>query len=257
MSAPPGMHRPAAAVAVLVGGAALFVDAAIETFLAGSPARLWTTAAAALYAAAAALMWRRRVGWRAVLTVGILGLLVLIAATAWLPDGLTSGLRVAGQTTARIMAIVVAAAIALGGLAIVPAKLAPRPLGSGVRRERARERPATNLRVGAREHVLGSVSRPAARIGRSADGSPRQQPRPRRAARDAAEADGSAGPARPRLTLASTSRGTDAGASSRAIRRSVADESGSSRRRSKGRRGPLRARRGVAPPDVLGAGRTR
>jgi hypothetical protein len=129
-SRPSGLGHIAAAAL----GAALFIDAAVETFVAGSAVRWWTAGAAVLYLAATAATWRVRAGWRGRLAAGILGLLALVAATAWGPAGLTDGIHVFGQPTAVVLAVLAAAGVALAGVALVQADRLPLAarIGAGV-----------------------------------------------------------------------------------------------------------------------------
>ena len=105
-------------------GAALLIDAAVETVWAGSAVRWWAAGAAVLYLIATALTWRVRIDWQA--RVGVAGLVVLglLAATAWRPEGLTDGVRLLRQPTAIVLSgatvvvLLVAAAVLLRASAI-------------------------------------------------------------------------------------------------------------------------------------------
>ena len=112
------------AQAIGLAGAALLVDAAIETVWAGSPVRWWAVGAAGLYLAAGVVMWRMRVSWQQQL--GAIGLAVfgLLATAAWWPGGLTDGVRLLRQPTgtvlssATLVALLVAAVVLLRESAI-------------------------------------------------------------------------------------------------------------------------------------------
>lgn len=117
-SAPPPAARPLAELTAAAAGLVLFLDAAVETFRAESGVRWWVAGAAALYAIATAATWRMRIAWQGRLASAVLGMLGLIAATAWWPDGLTEGIRVVGQPTPTVLAALAAAGVALAGLAL-------------------------------------------------------------------------------------------------------------------------------------------
>lgn len=106
-------------------GGALLIDAAIETFLAGSSVRWWIVGAAVLYAAATVSLWRMRAEGSVLLAVTVFGLLGLVAVTAWMPGGLTDGVRVLGQPTSRIMAALVAAGVTLAAMGLVRVRTVP------------------------------------------------------------------------------------------------------------------------------------
>lgn len=113
-------------------GAALLADAAIETVRAGSAVRWWAVAAALLYIVATAATWRRSIGWRGRASVGLVTLLGLLAATAFLAGGLVDGVRFVGQPTTTVLAGAVAAGIAAACIAVSREPRIPWPLRSMV-----------------------------------------------------------------------------------------------------------------------------
>lgn len=114
--------RVAAAVGFLV-----FLDAVVETYRAGSPVGWWVVGATVIYLATVAATWHAGIDWRGRLAIAGIALVVLIAATAWQPAGLTHGIRLAGQDTARILALLTAAGVVTAGLALV--RVSRIPLG--------------------------------------------------------------------------------------------------------------------------------
>ena len=121
-------HTPPSALLsqiVAIGGAALLIDAAVETVLAGSPLRWWPAGAVLLYAAVTALTWRRASAatWR--IGLALAGILGVVAVTAWQPAGLTDGVRLFGQPTVRVVDLVAAAGVALAAYALLTAVKIP------------------------------------------------------------------------------------------------------------------------------------
>lgn len=104
----------------------LIMDAAVETFASGSPVRWWVAAFAATYPIAAALAWTRG-AWRVTAWVPGLALLAIVAATAWLPEGTTNGVRLLGLETSRVLALTAAVGVAAAGLAISRLPRVPHP----------------------------------------------------------------------------------------------------------------------------------
>ncbi len=113
------------AQAIAVLGIALLGDAAIETVSAGSPVRWWAVGAAAVYLLTAALTWRTRMAWRG--RLGIIGVVALglLAATVWRPDGLTNGVRLAGQPTAIVLSGATVLALLVALLVLFRATIVP------------------------------------------------------------------------------------------------------------------------------------
>jgi hypothetical protein len=117
-----------AGVAAAVVGLAIFLDAAVETFLAGSPVRWWVSGGAVFYVLATAATWRSTIGWRGRLAIAGIGLSALVAVTAWDPAGSSDGVRLAGQPTARVLASLAALGVVLAGLAVIRFVIAPLPI---------------------------------------------------------------------------------------------------------------------------------
>jgi hypothetical protein len=122
-SSPSGVAR-ALSAAVAIGSLVLLLDAAVETFLAGSPLRWWVSPSAIVFVGLSIWLWKpgetaaRRWGWPGVAAWSLCGLLLLLATTAWLPAGQTDGVRLLWQPTAAILTAAVAAAVLLAGFVI-------------------------------------------------------------------------------------------------------------------------------------------
>lgn len=119
--------RTALGVAGTVAANALLIDAAIETVLSGAPVRWWIAGAVLAYLASTVLLWwwayRGGKTTPALETFGFGAaylLLGLTAASAWSPAGLDHGLRLAGQPTATVLAIVSALATVLALWSLQP-----------------------------------------------------------------------------------------------------------------------------------------
>jgi len=123
----------AAVLAVIIVIALL--DAVVETIWSGSPIRWWVAPPVVLFAALAVWLWRpggallNRTGPGSAASTLIGGLLLLLAATAWLPGGQTDGVRMLGQPTSIVLAAAVAAVVALAVHVVVrgAASLPPTP----------------------------------------------------------------------------------------------------------------------------------
>jgi len=108
------------------------IDAAVETFLSGSPVRWWVVGVLAVYLAASMALWRyrpslwQRMGWSARASASLFLLLGLLAFTVWLPGGLTEGIRVAGQSTSRVLSLFTTVVIVLVGVSLVRLAWLPR-----------------------------------------------------------------------------------------------------------------------------------
>src|ERR1700686_1295248 len=92
---------PLAAAGLAIALYIVVIDAAVETFLSGSPVRWWVVGVVATYLALSVGLWRyrrplwQRMGWSASASASFFLLLGLLAFTAWLPGGLRDGVRVA------------------------------------------------------------------------------------------------------------------------------------------------------------------
>src|ERR1700692_3299696 len=97
-------------------------DAAVESFIRGSPLRWNIAGAAILYLGSCAALWRlkpmlwARWSWANQAATSFLVLLALLTATAWLPDGLEQGLNLFGQPTSTVLAGLSAVVVAICGL---------------------------------------------------------------------------------------------------------------------------------------------
>jgi transglutaminase-like putative cysteine protease len=116
-----GRPRPLLAIVVAAAAGLALIDAAVETFWAGSPIRWWVALAALCYAAAVLFAWRfprLRGSWNARATTSVIALFAVLAATAWLPGALDDGVHLAGQPTSVVLAaltalgLIIAAALA-------------------------------------------------------------------------------------------------------------------------------------------------
>jgi hypothetical protein len=103
------------------------VDAAVETFWSGSPLRWWVSPAILLLAVLSVWLWRpggtllRRFGPAGAAATPVIGLLALLAGTAWLPAGQDFGVRVLFLPTTRLLTVVLALAVLLGTLVLLRA----------------------------------------------------------------------------------------------------------------------------------------
>jgi hypothetical protein len=114
-----------AALAIAGIGAAVMIDLAVETFLAGSTLRWWAVAAAAAYLGLTVAARWRDIGWSSQLTIVLVSVLGLAAATAWRPAGLADGVRFAGQPTSRVFACLTAGALVVAIITVVRATILP------------------------------------------------------------------------------------------------------------------------------------
>lgn len=106
----------------------LLIDAAVETFLSGAPVRWWVAGVAAAYLGLTAVVWRAsgdRFGWSMRATASFFVFLALLAATVWLPGGLTKGVALLRQPTSVVLSAVSALAVGLAGLVLVRVRLLP------------------------------------------------------------------------------------------------------------------------------------
>ncbi len=116
-----------ATVVVLVA----LLDAAVETFISGSSIRWWITPPPVVFVAVVVGLWRpggplaRRFGWTGAAVTSLVGLLAIVAASAWLPGGLSAGVRLAGQSSSVVLSAVTACAILLSGVASLRARWLP------------------------------------------------------------------------------------------------------------------------------------
>ena len=128
----PTPSSPLAVASLAIALYIAVIDAAVETFRGGSPARWWVVGAVVAYLAISVGLWRyrpsewQRMGWSGRASASFFLLLGLLAFTVWLPGGLTDGLRVAGQPTSRVLSLFTAVVIVLAGLSLVRLSWLPR-----------------------------------------------------------------------------------------------------------------------------------
>lgn len=111
-----------AAIAILLY--LLLLDAAVETFLSGSPLRWIVGGTVTAYVALSMLLWRR-LGWGAKSALSLLIFLGLLTVTAWLPRGLSQGVILLQQPTSGVLAAVTALAVLLSGAILLRAESVP------------------------------------------------------------------------------------------------------------------------------------
>ncbi|MGC1520833.1 MAG: hypothetical protein WA803_04770, partial [Steroidobacteraceae bacterium] len=106
-------------------------DAAVESFVRGSPLRWYIAGAAILYLAGCAALWRlkpvlwARWSWASQAATSFLVLLALLTATAWLPGGLEHGVSLFGQTTPTVLSVFSALVVAICGLLLARLTFVP------------------------------------------------------------------------------------------------------------------------------------
>src|SRR5687767_7773400 len=103
-------HLPTLSYAVLA-------DAMAETFWAGSPVRWFVVGAMAVYAFVTTIAWTRTT-WQTKSWASCLVLLAILAVSAWLPGGLTDGVRLLGLSTTRVLPLAIAAGVAVAGIVL-------------------------------------------------------------------------------------------------------------------------------------------
>ncbi len=136
-SRPPVPERPTtsraaagSAVVAIVGLLAL-LDAAVETIWFGSSLRWRVAPPTLLFVALSVWWWRpggwlaRRWGWPGAAQWSVSGLLLLLAATAWLPGGQADGVRMGLQPSSTLLAAASALGVALAGMALCRARMLP------------------------------------------------------------------------------------------------------------------------------------
>lgn len=111
-------------VALAIALYVVLVDAALETVLSGSHLRWIVAGTVAVYAAATAVSWRPT-AWPFRAGASVLVLLALLLVTAWLPDGTTRGITLAGQATSTVFTLASAAAVLMTGIALIRSAYLP------------------------------------------------------------------------------------------------------------------------------------
>jgi hypothetical protein len=113
------------AIALAILAYALLLDTAVETFLSGSPVR-WTVVVAVgayltLVVGVKLLGAPTRERFKRVTSAMGSGfiLLALLSATAWMPEGLTRGMLVLGQSTSVVLSVASVLAIGVAGFGLI------------------------------------------------------------------------------------------------------------------------------------------
>ena len=128
---PPARWQDALPRVVAFALYAVLLDAAVETWWSGSPVRWWVVGAVAIYAAATTLLWRR-ITWRSKATISAFVFLGVVAITAWLPGGLSAGMRIAGGETSTLLSLLTAAAVVLAAVVVWRFRALPTAVRTGV-----------------------------------------------------------------------------------------------------------------------------
>lgn len=113
-------------IALAIAFYIILADAAIETFISGSPGRWITALTVVIYAAVTALFWRRY-SWTTKMVASALVLLFLIILTAWLPDGVSYGIVLLGRPTSTVLALVTVLAVLFAGAVLAASRTLPPP----------------------------------------------------------------------------------------------------------------------------------
>lgn len=116
--------REAVSAVIAVVLMLLLLDAAVETFLSGSPQRWVLTGAAVAGLVLLAVLWRR-LGWAARGLLALFTLLGTLAFSAWRPAGTTHGVVLLGQPTSNVLAAVVGASVGLAGVSLLRMRYLP------------------------------------------------------------------------------------------------------------------------------------
>jgi len=109
----------------------LLADVAIETFWSGAPVRWWVLGVVTVSLVGVLVAWRsaptiwKRMTPAVLATSGAGVFLVLLAATVWLPGGLDNGVRLAGQPTSVVLALLSTCAVILAGTVVLRLRAVP------------------------------------------------------------------------------------------------------------------------------------
>jgi len=109
----------------------LLADVAIETFWSGAPVRWWVLGVVTVFLVGVLVVWRsaptiwKRMTPAVHATSGAGVFLVLLAATVWLPGGLDNGVRLAGQPTSVVLALLSTCAVILAGTVVLRLRAVP------------------------------------------------------------------------------------------------------------------------------------
>jgi hypothetical protein len=124
---PPATTRGALAPAAAICLYLVLLDALVETWWSGSGVRVWLAGTAGLLIAVTALLWRRTT-WSSRAALAATALLAGVATTAYLPGGLTFGVRIAGGATSVVLSAIASLAVAAAGITVWQFRPLPRPL---------------------------------------------------------------------------------------------------------------------------------
>src|SRR5688572_26841102 len=130
VAVPPARRSEFGAAVLTLALWALLIDMAVETFQSGAPVRWWVAGVASTYLLLTALLlWRpaarERFGWSRRATAALFVLIGLLALTAWLPGGLTNGVRMLRQPTSIVLSVVSALAVVGAGIVLIGLRLVP------------------------------------------------------------------------------------------------------------------------------------
>ena len=121
------------AVAAAIVTYLLLADATAETYLAASPVRWWVVGIAGVYllltigvAMIAPRLWLG-INWSTKAAVSSVLLLAVLTSTAWLPNGLTDGVRLGFRPTSTVFSLATLAAILFASLLIIRVEFTPLP----------------------------------------------------------------------------------------------------------------------------------
>lgn len=109
----------------------LLADALAETHAAGAPGRWWLTAIVVLHALAVAALWRRTT-WTERTRLSVVTFAAALAVTAWLPEGLSNGIRLATLSTSTVLCLSAAAACVWAALTAARVRRWPLPVAAVV-----------------------------------------------------------------------------------------------------------------------------
>jgi transglutaminase-like putative cysteine protease len=107
------------------------VDIAIETFWSESPIRWWVAPPAIAFVALSAWLWKpggtaaKRWGWEGAASWAIGGLVIMLAATAWLGPAAGPDARMLGQEAGLLMNLVAALVVVTGVIGMTRARVLP------------------------------------------------------------------------------------------------------------------------------------
>lgn len=107
----------------------LLADALAETHAAGAPSRWWLTAIVVIHALAVTASWRRTT-WTERTRLSIVTVATALAVTAWLPEGLSNGIRLATLSTSTVLCLSAGAACVWAALTAARVRRWPLPVAA-------------------------------------------------------------------------------------------------------------------------------